>query len=271
MGDLVLFPRDKGNRDGTKPILGSTYSHAHRIFADAIAHLLTDADGQQVDPALVVPYAYRHSYAQRHADAGVAPDVLRELMSHRSMRTTTGYYRITETRIRAAIDRVARHQFDAAGRRVFHDITGLLADEQARIRVGQVAVPFGMCTEPSNVKAGGSACPYKYVCTGCGHFRSDPSYLPELKSYLQQLLADSERLHAAADLQPWARTHTAPPDEQISQVRDLIRRIEADLDTLTEPRPGPHRKRGRDHPRHPPGRHARHARHQARHQQMNRP
>jgi len=233
-GDLVLFPRDKGNRDGTKPILGSTYSHAHRIFADAIAHLLTDADGQQIDPALVVPYAYRHSYAQRHADAGIAPDVLRELMSHRSMRTTAGYYRITETRIRAAIDRVARHQFDAAGRRVFHDIAGLLADEQARVRIGQVAVPFGMCTEPSNVKAGGGACPYRYVCTGCGHFRSDPSYLPELKSYLQQLLADSERLHAAADLQPWARAHAAPPDEQIGQVRELIRRIEADLETLSE-------------------------------------
>ena len=233
-GDLVLFPRDKGNRDGTKPILGSTYSHAHRIFADAIAHLLTDADGQQVNPGLAVPYAYRHSYAQRHADAGVAPDVLRELMGHRSMHTTAGYYRITETRIRAAIDRVARHQFDAAGRRVFHDITGLLADEQARMRIGQVAVPFGMCTEPSNVKAGGGACPYKYVCTGCGHFRSDPSYLPELKSYLQQLLADAEHLHAAADLQPWARAHAAPPGEQISQVRELIRRIETDLDTLSD-------------------------------------
>jgi integrase len=233
-GDLVLFPCDKGNQDGIKPIHGGTYSHAHRIFADAIAHLLLDADGQPIDPALAVPYAYRHSYAQRHADAGVAPDVLRELMGHRSMRTTTGYYRITETRIRAAIDRVARHQFDASGRRVFHDITGLLADEHARMRVGQVAVPFGMCTEPSNVKAGGSACPYKYVCTGCGHFRSDPSYLPELKSYLQQLLADSERLHATSDLQPWARAHAAPPGEQISQVRELIRRIEADLETLSD-------------------------------------
>ena len=90
VGDLVLFPRDKGNRDGTKPILGSTYSHAHRIFADAIAHLLTDADGQQVDPALVVPYAYRHSYAQRHADAGVAPDVLRELLGHDGWRRPSG-------------------------------------------------------------------------------------------------------------------------------------------------------------------------------------
>ena len=66
------------------------------------------------------------------------------------------------------------------------------------------------------------------------HFRTDVSHLPDLKSYLQQLLADAERLRAAADLQPWARAHAAPPDEQISQVRDLIRRIEADLETLTD-------------------------------------
>jgi hypothetical protein len=102
------------------------------------------------------------------------------------------------------------------------------------MRVGQVAVPFGMCTKPSNVKAGGHACPCKYVCTGCGHFRSAPSYLPELKSYLQQLLADRERLHAATGLQPWARAQVTPPDEQVSQVRELIRRIEADLDHLSD-------------------------------------
>jgi len=72
------------------------------------------------------------------------------------------------------------------------------------------------------------------VCTGCGHFRSDPSYLPELKSYLQQLLADRERLHATSDLQPWARSPRDPAGEQISQVRELIRRIEADLESLSE-------------------------------------
>jgi hypothetical protein len=120
---------------------------------------------------------------------------------------------ISETRTRAAVERVARHQFDGKGQRVFHSISGLLADEHARLRVGQVAVPFGMCTEPSNIKAGGQACPYKYTCVGCGHFRSDPSYLPELKSYLQQLLADRERIRAASDLEDWARSHLAPPDE----------------------------------------------------------
>jgi integrase len=36
--------------------------------------------------------AYRHTYAQRHADAGVGIDVLRELMDHRKLDTTKGYY-----------------------------------------------------------------------------------------------------------------------------------------------------------------------------------
>jgi hypothetical protein len=70
--------------------------------------------------------------------------------------------------------------------------------------------------------------------TASAEISTDPSCLPELKSCLQQLLADAERLHAAADLQPWARAHAAPPGEQISQVREMIRRIEADLETLTD-------------------------------------
>ncbi|HEX9353857.1 MAG TPA: hypothetical protein VF933_08580 [Streptosporangiaceae bacterium] len=117
---------------------------------------------------------------------------------------------------------------------MFLDVRGLLADEHARMRVGQVAVPFGICTEPSNVKAGGQACPYKFTCLGCGHFRSDPSYLPELKSYLQQLLADRERVQAATDLQDWAKVQLTLREEEITQLRQLIRRIEADLDDLTE-------------------------------------
>jgi hypothetical protein len=44
------------------------------------------------DPALVAPYALGHSYAQRHADAGVPVDVLRDLMDHVAVATTMGYY-----------------------------------------------------------------------------------------------------------------------------------------------------------------------------------
>ncbi len=242
VSQLVLFPRDLTNPDGTKTSSEACFGHAHRKFIDAIASRLVTtaggADGRQrteiFDPAAVVPYAYRHSYAQRHADQGVPPDVLRDLLGHDSVRTTLGYYRVTEKRTRAAIDRVSAHQFDGQGRRVFHGIHGLLAHEHARMRIGQVAVPFGTCTEPSNVKAGGQACPYKFTCLGCGHFRSDPSYLPELKSYLQQLLADRERIRAATGLQEWARAQLTPRDEEITQLRGLIRRIEADVGDLSE-------------------------------------
>lgn len=41
----------------------------------------------------MTPYALRHSYALRHADAAVPVDVLKELMDHVSVRTTMGYYR----------------------------------------------------------------------------------------------------------------------------------------------------------------------------------
>ena len=99
------------------------------------------------------------SFAQRHADEGVPPDVLRDLLGHDSIQTTLGYYRVTEKRVRAAVDRVSSHQFDSQGRRVMLEIRSLLADEHARMRVGQVAVPFGISTKPSNVKAGGQACP----------------------------------------------------------------------------------------------------------------
>ena len=56
------------------------------------------------DPAKIVPYAYRHSYAQRHADAGVPIDVLAELLDHRSYSVTRGYYRIGEDRRRDAVE-----------------------------------------------------------------------------------------------------------------------------------------------------------------------
>jgi hypothetical protein len=160
-------------------------------------------------------YAYRHSFAQRHADAGTPVDVLRDLMGHRSMSTTQGYYSITTKRVRTAVDQLATFQFDRNGTRVWRQARSLLESEHQRRAVGQIAVPFGVCTEPSNVKAGGQACPFRFRCMGCGHFRSDPSYLPELRGYLDTLLKSQERLRAATELDDWARAEAMPSDEEI--------------------------------------------------------
>ena len=72
-------------------------------------------------------------------------------------------------------------------------------------------MPFGICTEPANVAAGGHSCPFRHRCTGCTYFRTDPSYQPELRAYLAQLLADRERLATAIPaLADWARPRRRP-------------------------------------------------------------
>lgn len=53
----------------------------------------TDGNPLPFDKSLIFPYAFRHSFAQRHADAGTPLDVLRDLMDHDDSRTTLGYYR----------------------------------------------------------------------------------------------------------------------------------------------------------------------------------
>ena len=86
-------------------------SERHRIWVNSLPPLRL-ADGTEFDKTQVVPYAYRHTYAQRHADAGVHVDVLRELMDDRLLDTTKRYYSVGEVRRREAVDRVATLQFD---------------------------------------------------------------------------------------------------------------------------------------------------------------
>jgi len=233
IADLVLLPRPRRNPNGLAPLNDRVLSGAHRRWVASLPPLLL-TDGTEFDRARVFPYAYRHSYAQRHADAGTPIDVLRDLMDHGRMDTTQLYYRVTEKRTRAAVDKLAALQFDGRGNRSWLEARALLEHEHQRRAVGQVAVPFGICTEPSNVKAGGHACPFRFRCPGCGHFRSDPSYLPELRGYLDMLLRNRERVRAAVELEEWARAEAMPSDHEISRVRTLIRRAETDLEQLND-------------------------------------
>jgi hypothetical protein len=148
--------------------------------------------------------------------------------------TTKQYYHVGEARRREAVDRVAAMQFDRHGNRIWRQAKALLDSEHARRAVGEVAVPFGVCAEPSNVTAGGGACPYRFRCAGCDHFRTDVSYLPDLQAYLDDLLRTRERLRAAVDLDAWARAEATPSDEEITRIRRLINRIKGDIAGLDE-------------------------------------
>ena len=229
---LVLLPSVIGNPDGSRPISVNSLIQRHHDWISRMPPLIL-ADGREFDMAKIATYCYRHTYAQRHADAGIAPDVLRDLMNHRNITATLGYYRIGEDRRREAVDKVAALQFDRHGNRIWRDVKTLLDAEHARYAIGEVAVPYGRCAEPSNVAAGGSACPIRFRCAGCDHFRTDVSYLPDLTAYLDDLLRSREHLAAVIDgVDDWARAEAAPSQEEITRIRRLISKIKGDLAEL---------------------------------------
>ena len=135
-------------------------------------------------------------------------------MDHRSMSTTLGYYKVQESRKRKAMEALARHTIDNRGlaRPVEGEPSSL---SHLREHISWVAVPMGKCSEPTNVRAGGQACPIRYQCAGCPHFESDPSYLPELRAYADELRKEREAM-IAAGATDWAVDHVSRQVEVIS-------------------------------------------------------
>lgn len=189
----MAFP-SPGQRNRPRRGHLNTSHFCNRIFRNWVDELIPDLvddrldeDGAPLayDRTQVVPYGFRHAYAQRHADAGTRPDVLRELMDHRSLDVTMGYYKVSLTRKQEAVRTVAALAVDRHG--TAHGFSDPLAYE-----VESVGVPYGGCTEPSNVKAGGGHCRIRFQCAGCDFYRPDPSYLPALEQQIADLRADKE-------------------------------------------------------------------------------
>jgi hypothetical protein len=233
VAELKLLPGPRRNPDGLRPITLSMVEDRHRAWVGGLD--TPTRDGTEFDKTRITPYAYRHTYAQRHADAGVPIDVLAELLDHRNLNVSRRYYRIGEDRRREAVDKVTAMSFDRHGNRIWRDAQAMLESEHARYAVGEVAVPYGICTEPSNVQAGGGACPVRFRCAGCDHFRTDVSFLPDLTAYLDDLLRTRERLAASINgVDDWARADATPTEEEITRIRRLINRIKGDIHQLTE-------------------------------------
>ncbi len=142
---------------------------------------------------------------------------------------------IGEDRRRDAIDKVTALSFDRHGSRIWRDARALLDSERARHAIGQVAVPYGTCSEPANVQAGGGACPIRFRCAGCDHFQTNVAFLPDLQAYLQDLLRTRERLACAIDgVDEWARADATPTEQEIGRIRHLITTIKGDIAGLDD-------------------------------------
>lgn len=229
--DLVLFPGVLKNPSGTLPLAANSAATYCRAWVDDLPTLHglgTDKKGDPLpfDRSLVYLYTLRHSFAQRYADAGTAPDVLKELMGHDQISTTMLYYRVTQKRRREAMDTVGSVLVDHAGNLVDRHLS---SEVRTRLLAGTVAVPFGSCREPSNVAAEGHSCPIRYQCTGCGFFKSDPSYLPELRRQLAELKAQRERVAAFDMADEWAKRRAMPSQTEIKALAKLIASLETEL------------------------------------------
>ena len=238
---LWLFPRPHKNTDGTNHFEAGLINAWFRAWLERVPRIDAgplDDHGEPVpfDRSAIHPHAFRHTYAQTLADQGVPAPVLRDLMDHRSMSTTLGYYKVQESRKRKAMEVLARHSVDHRG--LARPVEGgPSSSAQLREHISWVAVPMGKCSEPTNVRSGGQACPIRYQCAGCPHFESDPSYLPELRAYADDLRKEREAM-LAASATDWAVEHVSRQLEVIvGHVRvheSLLERLGDDERALVE-------------------------------------
>ena len=116
-------------------------------------------------------------------------------MDHAQIDTTMGYYKVSMARRREAVTTVSDLMVDRHGHR-------LPPAGEVDYEVGAVAVPYGNCAEPINVKAGGGHCPIRFQCAGCNFYRPDPSYLPAIETHLAELRVNREQA-LATDAAGW--------------------------------------------------------------------
>jgi integrase len=175
-----LFPsRNWRTRDAPYPTDQLT-----RRIRDAIAAVqrqapfptnVPGAEGNLIhyDPSVIDAYALRHAFAQRYADAVDAegrsttpPDVLQDMMDHKTFETTMAYYEVGAKRRKAAVAAITPRRIDILGNVV----------EVNRERDGFTRVPvsLGHCEEPQNVAMGGAGCMLSHSCESCPYFRVDP-------------------------------------------------------------------------------------------------
>ena len=228
--DGWLFPSPSAGRlDATGHLTVEGLKRALSRLVASVPWLDSDVPDKQTGGYVrftgkVVPYSFRHSYAQRHADAGVGIEALAELMDHKSISTTAGYFKVSEQTKREAANRLAPWTFTRNGDPA--PSASALAYE-----IAAVAVPFGGCTDPSNVKAGGGACPIRFQCAGCDMYRPDPSYLPAIESHLKALRANYQMIKIAGTAAPWVLHNMT---DEITSFQDVVDKMSKQLETLSD-------------------------------------
>ncbi|MFE9687496.1 hypothetical protein [Streptomyces sp. NPDC006285] len=221
-----MFPTARHGYDAC--IDADTVAKMLRRWVDRLPELVTDTvdkDGLPVpfDRSRIFAYAFRHTYAQRHAGADTELHTLRDLMDHKSADTTMGYFKVSMQKRREAVETMRKHVVDRSG-------NAASTPSATAYEVRSVAVPFGNCTEPSNVKAGGGRCPIRFQCSGCAFYRPDPSFLPAVEDHIRALKAEREMARALGTAEFVVRNFS----DQIDSFQNVVTSIRLQLEAMPE-------------------------------------
>jgi integrase len=239
--ELLLFPttrRERRNTDGTHPYEASTLPYWLNTWTEKLPPLFDD-HGQVFDTRRIFAYAFRHTYAQLRADAGVALDVLQELMGHDEPSTTQVYYRVSTNRRATAVAEIAaRYRFDSGGDPIRSQTPAEADAARLRAGVSSVPVPAGACHEMNNVRADGHGCPIFYRCFSCTFFTTDFTHLGELRQLRADKAEQLARLEAGYGALfragPLADANLNLLRQEIAQLAELITKCESDIASLTD-------------------------------------
>ncbi|GAA5062235.1 tyrosine-type recombinase/integrase [Streptomyces similanensis] len=237
---MLLFPTprlSRANASGERPYDSSSVGYWLATWLDQ-ADIL-DEHNQPLNPGRVFAYAFRHTYAQLRADAGVPLEILQVLMAHQDPSTTQVYYRVSHPRRVEAVRAIAaKFQFDLTGGRIrARSPQDDLAD-RIRAGAGSVPVPAGQCHEMNNIRADGRGCPVYYRCFSCAFYTTDFTHLPELRQLRAGKAEQLATLEAAygSTLTPGPLTATNLDllRLEIKQIDELMAKCEADIGSLTQ-------------------------------------
>lgn len=219
IAELRLFPSRANSRNGRRAMNASAMS---RVLGSVLQ--MPGVSEAMADRERTVLYDFRHTFAQRHADAGVPIDVLQDLMAHVSSDTTRVYFDVTAERRADAVEVMRRFRFSRDGILLDTGEQDLLRLEQQRAGLAGVAVPLGECSHPSMLRPDDHGCPVRFRCLGCSQFSTSVDRLPELQAYLDELLASRETILAGDLLDEWAAEDAMPHAEEIDLVQQLCDR-----------------------------------------------
>ena len=244
ISELRLLPTPIGNPGGRKPITDGHVSTQHRLWAAGLPPVLVAStvheNGRAVtkmlpfDRTRIFLYAYRHTYAQRHADAGVDVDGAAGAdgpSTSPRLRPTTAWGRNTGARPSTGSPRCSSTgtATGSGGRpgRCWPPSTS--GGQSARSPFPTGAAPSRPTSPPTvrNARCGSAA-------SAAATSPPTSPTCPTSNAISRTCCGTGRSCGRVVDADEWARAEAMPSDQEITRIRRLIDRMKGDLDELSD-------------------------------------